>query len=62
MDTMTTPWIVWQVQVLEAVRLMLCELVAPLDLSDIDWDAFRPFYEQGRSPQAAVDRAFERDL
>lgn len=29
---------------------------------DIDWDAWRPLYEEGRSPQAAVDRAFLRDL
>jgi hypothetical protein len=30
--------------------------------NDIDWDAWRPLYEQGWSPQAAVDRAFLRNL
>ena len=30
--------------------------------NDIDWDAWRPLYEQGLSPQAAVDRPFLRNL
>jgi hypothetical protein len=55
-------WCAWQQEILAVLMQEWHEVLGDVRLSDIDWSAWRPFYEEGRSPRAAVARAFERDL
>lgn len=55
-------WIHWQQEVVETIRDLYHELFADVEREDIDWDAWRPLYDEGRSAVAAVDRAFIRDF
>ena len=55
-------WSDWRQAVVALIRKSLSEVLSDVGDSDIDWDAWRPFFDEGRSPQAAVDRAFLRDL
>lgn len=58
---MQDTWVHWRAGVVAELRRDL-EGVLEVDEEDVDWDAWRPLYEEGRSPRAAVDRAFVRDL
>jgi hypothetical protein len=49
-------WTQWQ----ESVVALLREDF-PISFDEVDWEAWRGFYEQGKSPKAAVNRALERD-
>lgn len=62
MNIATDSWCDWQRDVLAAIRDDFSEILFEVDENDIDWDAWRPLYEEGRSARAAVDRAFVRDL
>ena len=53
-------WVDWQQQVVALIRCDLHEVLDDVGDDDVDWDAWRPLYEQGRSPRAAVDYAFVR--
>ena len=53
------PWIQWQHSVVRLLRAELNE--AGMGFDEIDWASWRAFYEEGRSPRAAIDRALERD-
>lgn len=55
-------WIQWRASVIAIIRYDFGSVLADVTDRDIDWDAWRPLYEEGRSPQFAVDRAFVRDL
>ena len=55
-------WIQWQMEVVEAIRGAYHDLFHDIEPSDIDWSAWRPLYEEGRTPLAAVDHAFARDF
>jgi hypothetical protein len=55
-------WPQWQREVLRLLQAELRDLAHHLCLDDVDWAAWRPLYEQGRTPPTAVDRALERDL
>jgi hypothetical protein len=33
-----------------------------VSIDDIDWPSWRPFFEEGRAPRAAIERPLERDL
>lgn len=55
-------WISWRCGVLAVIRHDWRHVLGCIGEDDIDWDAWRPLHEQGLSPQAAVDRAFVRDL
>jgi hypothetical protein len=48
--------------VLAIIRYDFGRVLSNVNDKDIDWAAWRPLYEEGRSPQFAVDRAFLRDL
>jgi hypothetical protein len=52
----------WQCEVLTFLQADFEEVLQHVSLDDVDWPAWRRFYEEGRSPRAAVDRALERDL
>jgi hypothetical protein len=49
-------WTRWQ----EAV-VQLLEEDFQVGLDEVDWVSWRAYYEEGRSPKAAIDRALERD-
>jgi len=55
-------WARWQHGVMSVIRTEFEELFAYVDRDDVDWNAWRPLYDEGRSPKAAVDRAFARDI
>jgi hypothetical protein len=33
-----------------------------IGMEEVDWDSWRNFYIEGRTPKSAVDRALERDF
>lgn len=53
-------WPDWQQQVTALIRCDLHDVLADVREEDIDWEAWRPLYDEGRSAQAAVDHAFAR--
>jgi hypothetical protein len=55
-------WNQWRQAVVGVLRAELADTLRHIGLDDVDWVAWRRFYEAGRTPQAAVDRALERDL
>lgn len=55
-------WQQWRSAVVAVIRYDFHDVLDDVGEGDIDWDAWRPLYNEGRSPQAAVDRAFLRDL
>lgn len=59
---MQQSWCQWRAGVVAVIRCDFRDVLDQVDDSDVDWDAWRPLFEEGRSPQAAVDRAFLRDL
>ena len=56
------PWVDWRRQVVVVIRKNFGGVLEDVGEDDVDWEAWRPLYEEGRSPEAAVDRAFLRDL
>jgi hypothetical protein len=56
-------WEQWQNEI---VALLQTEFgwvaIQPISLNDVDWPSWRSLYLQGKSPYAAIERAFERDL
>ena len=55
-------WMQWQLAVVAVLRADFIGVLQKIDLDDVDWDAWRSFYNEGRTPRSAVDRAMERDL
>jgi hypothetical protein len=55
------PWTQWQSEVVELLKSDFDEALV-VSMDDIDLPSWRPYYEQGRSPRAAIERALERDL
>jgi hypothetical protein len=55
-------WVQWQLAVLAVLRADFIGVLQKIDLDDVDWDAWRRFYSEGRTPRSAVDRALERDF
>ncbi|HVW67769.1 MAG TPA: hypothetical protein VHB68_02290 [Steroidobacteraceae bacterium] len=58
----TLTWTQWQEAVLSRLRIEYSELLESIGLEDVDWESWRPLYNDGRTPQAAIDRALERDF
>lgn len=59
---MLQSWVQWRAGVVAVIRHEFREVLDEVNETDIDWEAWRPLYEEGRSPRAAVDRAYLRDL
>lgn len=59
---MQQSWHQWRASVVAVIRWDFRDVLDQVEDNDVDWDAWRPLFEEGRSPQAAVDRAFLRDL
>jgi hypothetical protein len=55
-------WFQWRTSVVAIIRFDFGAVLRDVKDGDIDWDAWRTFYEEGQSPQSAVDCAFLRDL
>ncbi|WP_116813396.1 hypothetical protein [Steroidobacter cummioxidans] len=55
-------WFQWRASVVAIIQFDFGEVLRDVRDADIDWDSWRTFYDEGRSPQAAVDCAFLRDL
>ena len=55
-------WAQWQREVTTLLSRELAEALRQVCLEDVDWDAWEHYFQAGYSPQAAVDRAFERAL
>jgi hypothetical protein len=55
-------WMQWQHAVLAVLRAEFAEALQHIGFEDVDWAAWRSFYNDGRTPRAAVDRALERDF
>lgn len=53
-------WTRWRRQVVLEIRAVFPEVLQDIGDADIDWDAWRPLFEQGLTPVAAVDVAFVR--
>jgi|GEM_PF-978514 hypothetical protein len=53
-------WQAWQHEVLTVIRTDFRNLLDAVEFDDIDWEAWRPLYEQGCSPREAVRNAFGR--
>jgi hypothetical protein len=56
------PWTQWQNEIVSLLKGDFEQALQDISLEDIDWGSWRVFYEQGRSPRGAIERALERDL
>jgi hypothetical protein len=54
-------WAQWQRAVVERLRADASGLLRFIDVDEVDWDAWRGLYAEGRTPESAVDRALARD-
>jgi hypothetical protein len=59
---MTETWNRWQLEVVALLQADFAEVFGEIGLNDVDWPSWHPLFVQGRSPRAAIERAFERDL
>jgi hypothetical protein len=59
-DTLT--WERWQEEVVALLRSDFDGELRQTTLDDVDWVSWKPFFIQGRSPRAAIERALERDI
>jgi hypothetical protein len=61
---MTLEWPRWQTDIVNVLRYEYCDLFPLIRNSDIDWEAWKPLYDQGCSPRLAIEQAisgsFER--
>lgn len=55
-------WAEWQNEVVTLLRRDFEEVFGLISIEEIDWPAWHPFYEQGRSPRSAIERALELDV
>jgi hypothetical protein len=55
-------WTQWQNAVLALLRADFAEVLQFIGMEEVDWDSWRNFYMEGRTPKSAVDRALERDF
>ena len=55
-------WNQWQEAVVELLRTDFNEVLQHIGFDEVDWPAWRTFYNEGRTPRAAIDRALERDF
>ncbi len=55
-------WNLWQQEVVAVIRADFVTVLDDIGTDEIDWETWRPFFEEGRTPQDAVKRAFANDL
>jgi len=52
----------WQQSVIRLLRAEFTEVLHHIGFDEVDWVSWRAFYDEGRTPKAAIDRALERDF
>jgi hypothetical protein len=55
-------WAQWQHAVLALLRADVSGVLRSIEIDDVDWDAWRSLYTEGRCPRSAIDHALARDL
>ena len=55
-------WTQWQSEVVKLLRRDFEDLLGLISIEEIDWPAWQPYYQQGRTPRSAIERALELDL
>jgi hypothetical protein len=50
-------WSVWKIEIIKVLRRVPYELFADLGQEDVDWEAWKPLYDLGCDPIAAVAQA-----
>jgi hypothetical protein len=55
-------WTQWQSAVLALLRADVSGVLRSIQIDEVDWDLWRSFYTEGRSPRSAIDRALARDF
>jgi hypothetical protein len=55
-------WAQWQHSVVALLRADVIGVLHAIEVDEVDWDAWRSFYSEGRSPRSAIDRALARDF
>lgn len=58
----TLTWMQWKEEIIRVIRREYCELFPHVQHDDIDWEAWKPLYEQGCTPLMAVSTAFSPTL
>lgn len=53
-------WAHWQDSVIAVIRRDFHDVLPNLAQEDIDWDAWRPLFDEGRTPEEAVSSALTR--
>jgi hypothetical protein len=53
-------WTCWQTEVLRIIHADFGGLLEAISWDDVDWNAWRPLYDQGYSAHEAVRSAFGR--
>jgi hypothetical protein len=61
-DVNRANWAQWQRAVLALLRADVSGVLRSIESDEVDWDAWRSFYTEGRSPRSAIDRALARDF
>jgi hypothetical protein len=57
-----TNWAQWQRAVLALLRADVSGVLRFIEIDEVDWEAWRSFYTEGRTPRSAIDRALARDF
>jgi hypothetical protein len=52
----------WQQEVIVLLRKDFGGELQDITVEEVDWQLWKEFYIQGRTPRAAIERALERDL
>jgi hypothetical protein len=55
-------WERWQEEVVALLRDDFAEESQQIRTDDVDWQSWRKFYIEGRTPRGAIERALERDI
>jgi hypothetical protein len=55
-------WTQWQNEVVMLLRRDFEEMLGIISIEEIDWPAWHAYYQQGRSPRSAIERALELDV
>jgi hypothetical protein len=61
-DVSLVKWVQWQRTVVALLRADVIGVLHSIEVEEVDWDAWRGLYTEGRSPRSAVERALTRDF
>jgi anti-sigma regulatory factor (Ser/Thr protein kinase) len=62
MEQRQQPWMQWQQSVVRLLRVEFNGALHHIGFDEVDWASWQTFYDEGRTPKAAIDRALERDF